>query len=64
MAKPKKSVPPDRAHDPHRSGQGETPIRTVRVDDPTWDAAKRKAKASGGTVSAIMVRALKNATGK
>jgi hypothetical protein len=59
-----KSVPPDRAHDPARSGLGETPIRTVRVDDATWSAAKRKSKASGGTMSKVMVTSLKHYVGK
>lgn len=67
MAKPapKKNVPPNRAHDTNRSGgQGETPIRTVRVDDQTWGAAKRKSKSSGTTMSNVMVSALKHFVGK
>lgn len=59
-----KSVPPDRAHDPARSGLGETPIRTVRVTDDVWGAAKRKSEGSKTTMSQVMVTALKHYVGK
>ena len=38
--------------------QPKTPLRTVRVDGPLWDAAKAKAAERGETVSDVMRRAL------
>lgn len=59
-----KNVPPNRAHDPSRQGIGETPIRTVRVPDKTWNAAKQKSKATGTTMSEVMVRSLNKFVGQ
>lgn len=42
----------------------ETPIRTVRVDDKLWKAAKVQAKRDETTVSEVINRALKNFTAK
>ena len=38
--------------------QGETPIRTVRVPDELWEAAKRAASDRGETVTDVLLRAL------
>jgi hypothetical protein len=42
----------------------ETPIRTVRVDDKLWKAAKVQAKRDETTVSEVINRALRNFTAK
>ena len=42
----------------------ETPIRTVRVDEKLWKAAKVQAKRDETTVSEVINRALKNFTAK
>jgi hypothetical protein len=42
----------------------ETPIRTVRVDDKLWKAAKVQAKRDETTVSEVINRALRSFTAK
>ena len=39
--------------------QPKTPKRSVRVPDGLWEAAKEKARARGESVTAVIVRALK-----
>lgn len=39
--------------------QPKTPKRSVRVPDGLWEAAKAKAKSRGESVTAVIVRALK-----
>jgi hypothetical protein len=41
-----------------------TPIRTVRVDNKLWKAAKVQAKRSETTVSEVIVQALRDFTAK
>jgi predicted HicB family RNase H-like nuclease len=41
-----------------------TPIRTVRVDNKLWKAAKIQAKRSETTVSEVIVQALRDFTAK
>ena len=43
---------------PVPTGEGETPIRTVRVSDELWEAAKRVASDRGETVTDVILRAL------
>jgi hypothetical protein len=38
--------------------QPKTPVRSVRVPDPLWQAAQQKAADKGETVTAAIVRAL------
>jgi hypothetical protein len=37
---------------------GTTTMRNFRVDDAVWEAAAARAEAEGGTVTAVLVRAL------
>lgn len=39
--------------------QPKTPKRSVRVPDGLWEAAKQKARERGESVTAVIVRALK-----
>lgn len=39
---------PHRAYDP---GMAETPVRKVRIDNPTWDAFDQIARKNGETAS-------------
>ena len=39
--------------------QPKTPQRTFRIPDDLWQAARRKAKQRGETVTAVVIRALK-----
>lgn len=39
-----------------------TPIRNIRVPDQLWDAAKAEADSRNETVSAAIIRALRNYT--
>lgn len=38
---------------------GSTPLRSVRVPDEVWQAAKARAEAEGTTVSAVIVAAVR-----
>ena len=40
-------------------GPGKIPLRSVRVADPTWEAAQRRAAERGETVSDVIRRALR-----
>lgn len=42
----------------------ETPIRTVRVSDKLWKAAKTQAKRSDTTISEVINQALRDFTSK
>lgn len=44
---------------PHTMSKG-TKVRTVRIDDALWDAAKAKAKSNNDDLSAIMRAALQD----
>lgn len=37
------------------NGSPESPVRTVRVDKPTWEKATRRAKLEGMTMSAVLL---------
>ena len=39
--------------------RGETPRRSIRVDDEVWNAAKAKADAEGRSVTDVIVAALR-----
>jgi len=39
-------------------GPGKIPLRSVRVADPTWEAAQKRAAERGETVSDVIRRAL------
>jgi NRPS condensation-like uncharacterized protein len=41
------------------SRQGHVPIRTVRVPDDIWKAAKTRASEQGETVTDVLIRALR-----
>ncbi|MFH8747868.1 hypothetical protein ACH4GK_28730 [Streptomyces rimosus] len=42
-----------------RPKSGETPKHNVRVPDPRWDAAKKRAKTDGTTITSVIVSALR-----
>lgn len=42
-----------------RPPTGLTPLRTVRVDDETWESASQAARERGENVSAVIRRALR-----
>jgi hypothetical protein len=37
------------------NGVPENPVRSVRVDNPTWDKAVRRARSEGTTMSAVLL---------
>lgn len=41
-----------------------TPVRTLRVPDDVWKAAKAKAESEGTTVGAVLIAALKRYVAK
>jgi hypothetical protein len=42
----------------HRKAPEGTPLRSIRIPDEVWHAAKAKAEKEGTTVSAVVVAAL------
>ena len=41
-----------------RPATGKTPVRSLRVPDGVWDAAKERAQAEGRTITDVIVAAL------